>query len=194
MNKYIFCIIVLFILVGCEKHSNPLSTSTDTTKEIMPLKVGNRWIWQVEQYDSVGAVIVSYCDSLVVLRDSTFQSEKWYLLKGAGSILYTNKSDGLYLLQSGYAYHLFLYPAKAGDTYYNPTFTMMKVITIDSLITVPYGAFSCLGYQAYSQNRLDEVWYCSPNIGIIKIDDYYITQGGINYKCAEYNLISVSIN
>jgi hypothetical protein len=157
------------ILDGCNK-SNPVE-SNNLTQSIVPLAVGNSWTVLVTYYDTLGPTQVHSEEVFKVYGDTTILSKQFFTYNGfpcantdSGLVMYTG-----YSVSSTASYHLlYKYPTYSGDSFDDS----MEVTSIDTLISVPAGAFHCIKYQDYSSGIRFEDDYISPGIGIIKIVDY----------------------
>lgn len=95
-------------IVNSDKNIKSTKIDLGKVKEIqdrnvlMPLKVGNSWHYNVKEFDSAGALIDEYIDSIVVLEKIDFRSEKWFRVNmvnyGSTSLsILTNTDKGLYI-------------------------------------------------------------------------------------------------
>jgi len=177
VNALLFCF-AIFMLTSCKKD-NPVDTSPSVT-QIWPLKPGNTWAFSTIEYDTTGSVIHSESGAFVVTTDTIVAGETWYHITGAGSMFYTNRSDGLWVMSnstSGLFQGLFFkYPGSAGDSW-NLGEDQMFLQSADTLITVPAGSFHCYEYRL---SMIDYYYYC-PGIGFIAEDSYSSTNSGRRY-------------
>ncbi|MGA2296468.1 MAG: hypothetical protein ABSG15_02855 [FCB group bacterium] len=197
LKKTILSLIILVIIVfaGCNKTDSPVSpTQSDV---LIPLKVGNTWIYQGGSKDSVST------DTLKVIRDTIINGVTWYFFNSDSSDVVTNLNDGFYDMFIGsYSYMgsglSFKYPAKVGDTCSssnnNSTQNGIRtVLSVNESITVKAGTFKCYKFQSYgvvtdttynfSIYTKDTVWIC-PNIGMIK------TKSWVSFDNIYYNYAS----
>ncbi|MBX3042950.1 MAG: hypothetical protein KIT33_01760 [Candidatus Kapabacteria bacterium] len=68
---------------------------------LMPLKVGNMWLYEVKQFDSSGTMINEYIDSIEVLEKINFRGETWFRVRmidmgSTWNSILTNTDKGLY--------------------------------------------------------------------------------------------------
>lgn len=109
--KYYLLNIILLLLVflSCEKQTTEPNINTT---ELLPLKIGNYWIYQVGIKDSYNDTILTFRDTLRIIE----QTDRGFLLRSRLQIIllngyYKNGVDGLYMndiLQ-------FKYPGIAGE-------------------------------------------------------------------------------
>ena len=192
-NYFIFVIMFLLSLsaISCKKDNNPINNTDINPNKIFPLSVGNQWIVQVTNYDTTGAVHYTQIDTITILRDTTIQSEKWFIGYG----IMTNRNDGLYDYQASTSSVISLrykFPTTVNSNYlYRGSQT--KVISISDSITVQAGNYICYHYRVGFDGISYSDEYFSPNVGLIKIDAYNPLSGGRVYKYLSYSLIKAII-
>lgn len=109
--KFICATISIFILSlsSCTEEN---ITTADQTFELLPLKIGNYWIYRVGIKDSYNDTILTFKDTLKVIE----QSERGFLLNSRLQIIlqngyYKNGADGLFMNDT----LQFKYPGIAGE-------------------------------------------------------------------------------
>lgn len=90
--------IFIFLLSSCAEEN---ITPVDQTFELLPLKIGNYWVYRVGIKDSYNDTILTFKDTLKVIE----QNERGFLLNSSLQIIlqdgcYTNGADGLYMNDS----------------------------------------------------------------------------------------------
>lgn len=154
-------ILMLFSAILSCSESN--STSGES---IMPLAVGNYWIYTVETYeDNLDNSVFHTENTQRVEEEITWGGYTWYgHTRGGAGQYHRNAKEGIYLLQiddkhpDGEACLLFEYPIKAGTSWTIGESTT-TVEAIDETVTVPAGVFdNCI--------RCD---YTMPDISSIKV-------------------------
>jgi hypothetical protein len=114
MNKLFLavCIVFCIVLSSCEdivnseNNINKTKITYNYVKSdqehgvIMPLKVGNKWIYKVTDFNSSGIIQKNYLDSIVVNEEVQINGEKWFkvrfpLINENYDILMTNTDVGL---------------------------------------------------------------------------------------------------
>jgi len=175
----------------------------------MPLALGNRWIGQITEFDSVGSIMSIRLDTQTVYRSEVVNGETWYYKNSTPLMIvskpgspdsldtlqgaYTNRIDGLYSAIAPNFSNAALtakYPASEGDTLFrislgDSTFEAWDVKTVVSTaasLTVPAGNFSCYQYRENLVRRKDGVITSSPLSGV-----YYAP--GIGLIQYEYDMI-----
>jgi len=184
---------VSFILtsISCNKEENPIDNPNNISKQIFPLNVGNQWIVQIINYDTTGSVYYTKIDTINILRDTTIQSEKWFI--GYGTM--SNRSDGLYDFQLGSSNEISLrykFPATVNYTYMYRG-SESKVLSISDSVSVQAGNYICYHYRVGIDSVSYTDWYLSPNVGLVKKDSYNPLPSGRVYKYLSYNLIKAVI-
>jgi len=97
-NLFIIISVSFLLLISCKEQS---TAPADQTVELLPLKSGNYWIYNVGIKDSYNGIILSFRDTLKVIDET----EKGFFLKSRLEIIllngyYNNGSDGLYMNDS----------------------------------------------------------------------------------------------
>jgi hypothetical protein len=188
--------VVAFFLAGL---SCDLSTHADTipirenSAGLLPMKLGNKWVFRYYQYDTTGLVEGAYLDSAVVSRDTVVNHERWYkihqLKPADGDDLdwYTNRSDGLWVLRhlsdTSIAYLNFKFPTAKGESWGNSFRDSTRTIATDSILFVsPSQPDTCIVYEDHCQFRsFGPIYAFRPSQGLRSIDIYSITNGGNDY-------------
>jgi hypothetical protein len=159
----------------------------------MPLKVGNKWIYEGKQFDAVGAVINNFNHIIEVNGEKTIDGKLWYIVNEV--YIARNSSEGLwiaeYMFDEIYDSHLAVkYPGLCGDSWGN---NIISIVSADTLIKVPAGEFHCLGYKIVALT-LDEqyFYYESPNVGLIRSEEYMKNRDG-NLFLTELSELKTSI-
>jgi hypothetical protein len=191
ITKIFILSLVTLLLASCSEQSNPTGSGTSSSNQIMPLAVGNSWTTRVTFYDTTGAVANLDSSTIKIVRDTTIQNEKWFA--DSSGILYTNRSDGLWMKWASSTVLVAKYPASLGDTFTTGVFNDMTatVLSMDTSITVPKGTFRCYRYRAIKgafdtnySNYSEDNSYFSLGIGLIKWEDYLKTRAGTRYRYA----------
>ena len=176
----LLCLAVTSIISSCKNESETTNTSTPAPSTIMPLRIGNQWTHRFTYYDSLGNVTSSTNITTSIVSDTVIENERWFFWNDS---VFTNRQDGLWYLRGGL---LAKYPANRNDTYRYGTDTlhspMVRVLSVDSLIVVPMGTFSCYVYE-WTETTLHYVstvsFYC-PNKGLIRKDQIFPAVFGHN--------------
>ncbi len=188
------CSLWIFIS-GCNKNDNPTAPTT-SRDVIMPLSVGNQWIYIQTDSIWVSGQIILDTVTWQITHDTTIQNEKWYVLEesrlyplfpvpGDNSVknrsaIFINRADGLWIGPHGPGlpfspYLSVKYPASVNDSwqlprwdYYDPQYSP-TVISTNAPVDVPAGQFICseIEYKDSLNHVLGKSYYAI-NIGFIK--------------------------
>ena len=112
INFLCLLIITLSILscgdiINSDKNINVNTTNIFNVKSdqeknvIMPLKIGNKWFYNVTEYYFSGAIFKNYVDSVSVISDTLINSNRWFkvhypMLRKDGDVFMTNTDLGLW--------------------------------------------------------------------------------------------------
>jgi hypothetical protein len=155
--------IVLTLIAGCSK----------TKDEIIPLNVGNLWIYKTEKFDQNSNQDQPQYSSHCILKDTIKFGELYYLFEGF--LPWINKKDGLYVLAQDTVAELFLkYPAAVNDVYINKLKDSIIIKKTDEKVNVPAGNFTCYKYEVNNSanTTVTSYLYIAPGKGIVQIEDY----------------------
>jgi hypothetical protein len=187
--------LIFIIISGCRNNVslNEPPTSNDTItsqKEIWPLALGNTWTYDVFIYDSTGNVRQSASGSISVVRESVINNSKWYQIS-TSDWWFANRDSGLYLRIDTDTCLYFKYPGNVKDSsYVIPYGSYSTIFSTDTSITTKSGKYSCY---AYNVNRGFFTRYFSVGVGIIKEEQYLLTNSGRRYMYISMSLSSVSL-
>ncbi len=194
MKKYLLLVFCLGI-ISCKSSTD---TGTQNQTVIMPLAIGNTWIYLDNGYDSNGHLFVpSTYDTLLISDTITYGKDILYKPQNR-LIYYTNKANGLWVrydLAPSEEIFFAKYPAKDGDIFRRDSLIVTKESSPDPLgltignfivssttesVTVPAGTFVCYKYNAdyydtTSHQLVDRVnSFYAPNVGRIKSEDFHL--------------------
>lgn len=68
-NLAVSLFILFFLLIGCKDENNIIDPPGESI-EIVPLEVGNSWIFQITTYDSSANIISNNIDTAKVVSDT----------------------------------------------------------------------------------------------------------------------------
>lgn len=169
----------LLMSSGCDRSRGILDNSS--SGEIIPLKVGNRWVYKLTQFDEEGDVLGSDQYAARVDRDTVLNNETWYFLVDANRILAlaTNRADGYWVREVtvlagavvgvGEPYLSAKYPATVGEMYPNDDDYVTTVTSTGTEVSIPAGAHDCYQYLRMSATRPYEstFYYRAPGVGTV---------------------------
>ncbi len=172
------CCLVLLCTIwssGCDEDT---IVSAPDIGVIQPLATGNTWIYKGIIYDSLGVPAEAFGDTLKIGQPVDVAGVRWFETSRLG-MLYRNGPDGFYNLQDVKEEPLLWlpYPAKIGKPYplYSGASLVTTVLSKDTVIIVPAGAYHCYHYRYYrSPAFLSEHtdYFAAPNVGLIRAIDY----------------------
>ena len=169
-------LIIALVLVSCSDNS----TNNPKSLEIIPLKIGNMWIYQNLKLDSNGIILKTTYDTLEVVKDTVFDGSKWFTYYNPSRYMWFQNNDNGYRNAIKPEYWRFLdykYPGIAGDKFVSSRGSKTIEAT-DSKFKIVPGEFICYKYVSYDGS---EEFLC-PGIGFVcgKIynktwdDKYYV--------------------
>lgn len=146
--------------------------------EIMPLAVGNQWVYHTVRSDTMGNVTRNTYDTVRVTGTEVIAEETWFIVNGEGNYNYINRSDGLWKACSKNVLYI-KFPVRLGE-YYTTGTSMdycsppgFSVVSTDTVITVPAGTFRCITYLWGDYGGYyNHVYHYAPNVGLIRYDGY----------------------
>jgi len=169
MNTKLFFVSILLVLFspGCDENST--NGSLSTTSYIIPLALNNSWTYKMEMYDSLGNIDTIQTFTLVVIRDTTINSEKWYSFSPQ-TVGYTNRSDGYYSYSEQPILE-YKYPAIAGDSIVVTQYLTRRVLSTNKSISVNGNNYTTYEYfDSYNTTSTQWTTYIVPNVGQVRIE------------------------
>lgn len=169
---------------------------------VMPLKLGNKWYYDVYVYDLDSSTY--HIDSIEVIKEVNLNNEKWFEVRmpmfSNKNVFLTNTDVGLWLKCDDCNYksfHLAKYPAISEifvsgyidartipNINENYSDSLVKLTIIKSIgnstINVPYGNFDCLKYESRFKTDDGEtshvpfmIEHYALETGLIKMEEFY---------------------
>jgi hypothetical protein len=201
----------VLIIAGCSAK-DPLSP-TAPSGSIMPLAVGNAWIYGMFTYSPPNTIPYDTAVHLVEILDSTLVgSELWYRARhvmfnppsayDTTFLYYANRSNGLYTRESvsDSAYLKVRYPAAVGLHFQSYYYLMglylgpvdIVVSSTNKIIETPVDTLSCHEYRLVP--NLDPDWeygeYYNPTYGYFA-SRWRNNVGGVWYPALSVDLLDV---
>ena len=171
----------LVYLVGYMFEGGPQPADCEVVipdPEIVPLSIGNNWMYHVVEYNSSGGITDEYDTTSTVVDDTVLVDSIWYVVEdgtGAMSGIVSNWDEGLWTHSPDSTPSEILalkFPATIGDSY--PVYSVtVHIDDTDANITVPAGTFNCYYYRMTVPifGTVGKIW-ASPDVGIIKAEAY----------------------
>lgn len=175
----------IFLILACD--SEPTGSNL-AVGNLIPLDGGNEWRFTQTLFNSRGNVIDTEADSIVLIADTTLNEQRWFYREYHGHHLaYRNTGSGVQVRlvsehTSPQTQTLYKYPARIGDRFnypevyfsgdsawIDPEHMLARVVSVDTLITVPAGTFRCYQYRL-TDRELNIGWrdeFISPQYGWI---------------------------
>ena len=188
---------VLLLSLSCEKSDDSLSTP-GVPNVILPLQVGNAWFYRQTSYDTQGSLVA--LDTVIerIWRDSLIQGERWYIWETvSGLSMGTTRSDGYWSLVGGVPALTLQYPAQVHETYLiTDTGPTVRILAVDTLITVPLGTLSCIAYEQlpFPYQHRSRIDYCAANTGVVRTEEYIHTASGADSLDRRSDLIDLQLH
>ena len=219
--KFPVLAILVFLIVGCGTK-DPIGPGTQNNlppTSIMPLKIGNVWLYDFEWYTGPSSppdVVYDY--SITVMDTVRINGEKWYQAAHAvtsvgwtQTVYYTNRNGGLYFRFStadgATEYLRFKYPASIGDTYNSTQMFLFtefgftgsypsEMMGTSVSVTVPHGTHNCYyqyaDYDPGTPNPVSLKDYFKPNLGMVK-SDFQVYDGSVYFTYFVWKLKQVQL-
>ncbi len=181
--KILFFLSIVVSLSCCS--DSPTKPAQKT--EIVPLSVGNVWIYQNYKLDSNGTIIKEYYDTLRVIKDTIIDGTIWYTYYApSGDLWFQNNVNGsrdYSILHPTWDLNCAIYkfPGKAGDEFLNSGPGSKKIDSTDAIYITKIGSFKCFKYiDNYSFGKGAD-YYVSPGIGLVSRILYNRTETSNEY-------------
>lgn len=206
--KILVLVMMVITVIGCGTK-DPLQP-TQTSSVIMPLQVGNTWIYNVNIYTPTSPNPVDTLNwTIKVVAREDFDNRAWYrslhiitdgVYYDTMVTYYSNFPNGLYLsyLPSDTSFLKLLYPANPGDTFtaVNEIYMasgLCELVAVNVPVSVPLNNYQCSYYRMiYSSTRIMHDYY-KPDLGMVKTEwEYYNTTYGW-YTDVKFELIGATL-
>jgi hypothetical protein len=200
-------VVAVVFLQHCGSDKPTESSSEDV---IVPLAVGNYWIYQVTLYEPEGVVKRVTFDTIQVVGDTILVDSVWYTIDDSSvpeDILpcYTNREQGFYrvFLRPPRAINVndtaglaAKYPTHEGDTFTVRSGLFSWLVTVESTdmeVTVPAGSFTTYCY--YSDFHSPHRTYYAVGVGNVKSEAWWWTaMDTLPYLHSVAELIEVKVH
>jgi hypothetical protein len=174
-------IILISTMIGCSKDNGSVNSSNAKYPDVLvPLTVGHQWVYLTQALDSAGNVWGEKYDTVVVTKDTTFESERWYFLHPYQGWV-TNRQSGYWYRNDSWVTLLYPYPAKSGDSLIMSNGAIIYTQSTSDTVYSSAGRFIC-----YRYSSTNHVYKYSPSIGLV----YFSQKGSSQYVIERKILVS----
>ncbi len=185
MRNALLAGIVILTLLGCsskkeaeEEPSIDISPGQRVGNIIMPLEVGNMWVYSVYGLDTAqNELRPILVDTLTVVSDSVINRERWFYMGGLQRTegWVSNRKDGFWFALPGGQPFLFAkYPAQPGDTFSSLIGKSTAHTTVAGTgveVKSPAGTYYCYKYvQKIPPLDATTNYYFAPGVGLVKME------------------------
>lgn len=184
----LFIMFVMLISFHCGKNSSPVSP-LPSSPGIIPLRVGNSWIFTQTNFDTSGNEISKGDLSYSITRDTLMSDGRLYFVFREDSLFFDSYYQQ-YLFTNGWLINdreglwkafqnstlVYAYPTDtSSSSWFNRAGLVGRTPTTNETILVPAGFFTCIKYEFAStmSMRLFDV-YVQPNFGEVMSVSYSI--------------------
>jgi hypothetical protein len=176
--------IVILTLLGCsskkesEEPSIDISPGQRVGNIIMPLEIGNMWVYNIYGLDTASNQLREILvDTLAVVHDTIINRERWFYIGGLQRTKgwVSNRKDGFWFALPGGLPFLFAkYPAQPGDTFSSLIGSTMTHTTLEGTgeeVKSPAGTYYCYKYvQKVVPSDIITNYYFAPGVGMVKME------------------------
>lgn len=171
-NHLKLMLVLMFILVV------PACSIAGDDEAIMPLAVGNYWIYEIETQMG-DAPVLNTIDTSTIEAKITWGGHTWYGNKDdEGGEYHRNAKEGVYHLlindehPDGKAQLLVEYPIKAGDSWADASdSTRITFEALDETVTVPAGKFDgCYRCKMTMPGEMTGIMWIKRGVGTVKME------------------------
>ena len=198
MRKLFFIAAMIAIFSACQKDDD--SNQTVSEPDYYPMAIGNYWVYQFTNTDTLGVVHYERFDSIFIDRDTLIGNETFFVFEHAkissdgdvsyGPSSYYRDSSG-YIIDSSGA--IFFSDKNFTDTLQSVTRIIgqdsiyratYKMEYVSEIVSVPAGDFEVLNFRG-------TVWIYDPNPNIPNpryLNDYFAPNVGKIYNNSFYTM------
>jgi hypothetical protein len=166
-TKIAISILIILISLSCHKES-PTESNPIEKIPIVPLNLGNSWIYSGTSYDTLGSIIETFSQHYNVTKDSVISNVRYFLFNGYLSV---NTDSGLISIVGFKKEYYFNYPVLLNERFHSLANDYF-ILSLDTIIQVPAGTFHCIRYECYNGNIRIGTDFISPGNGVIKFITY----------------------
>jgi len=184
MKQFLLTSCFALFLFSCTKKETPPLTPNSivgySISDYTKLTVGNYWIYEIMNVDTLGHATLEEIDSCYISKDSVVNGNTYAVVVDASptSINIQLERDSTYCLVNQQGAILFAYgdfnAVLVKDTIPDTASTKYSVSSIPSIIAVPMGTFTCYNYKGTNisyilhRTRYTDAYY-SLNAGMVEL-------------------------
>lgn len=189
MKTYLFLFSCLLGVLSCRS-----STDSNATQDvIMPLAIGNTWIYHTGRGTDI--IKIPTDDTIRLVSKFSYAGNTTFVNQYGA--YYTNRSDGLWITYPAFSYEILSanYPANQGNIFRRDTLILTDesspdpigiaisnvfVDSIGEIVTVPAGTYPCYKYNSdIRDTNTNQILtrintFYSVNFGLIKMESYML--------------------
>lgn len=187
MKIYLIALVMMICSVNsCKKNDSVGSGTMMFPDTIIPLKVNNEWNYSYQRYNYLNEVTYTSDTTLAISKDTIMFGLRRYKFNTFSSLFYdqawyNQSTEGFQVVADlpGFKDSIvyFPYPPKLGYVYGLIKAYKWKITSIDTSIITPAGVYTCIVYR-YDHLVAPVEYYVCPGVGIIKINEWYMTNPG----------------
>ena len=176
----LYATIALLILSCSKDPASPFASNSI----IMPLAIGNQWVYHVTQYQHYTKTQIDRIDTSVVYRSTLEGTDSTYWISNLELAIwwspsFLNRADGLYIIDhsgpktvggSGppLVEHFVKYPTFPGDSI-RFRYMTIRTSSVGAKVASDAGEYACVGYDAWQNDTVHlGTFWVAPNIGIVR--------------------------
>lgn len=196
------------VFVACDKDNNddpdtPPGPGSPTIEDFAPLAIGNYWVYQRYQYDSLGnETVTAFTDSVAVVGDTISSGNTYFILQGTRSLVNNqpyrsyvrDSADCLVSISGGTIFSLSGLGEVMWEAVIPPNGTLTWITDPSTVqLSVPAGTWTCYdmyatavfpGYPTRVMHR-----FRGEGIGLVQDETVYLASGsGFRHKLTHYHL------
>ncbi|GAB3538887.1 hypothetical protein GCM10027443_34670 [Pontibacter brevis] len=196
---YILSSLLFFSLASCERDNDILPV-----EEVVPLRVGNEWVYEVKDYDTNGNLITTSSLKNRVQKDTIIQNSTWYILSDGQIVRNSHEGYVYYNKTAREAVTIYQRHNYGGIGYmYKYHDYDLLVMTTRSLqqdtVTAASEKYASYVFRIENQYKsqfdgathtIKQEDYVAPGIGLVRADKHYVNSEKVmqRYELVRYTV------
>lgn len=181
---------------GCGSDADAPSGPSPTSTDLMPLKVGNQWSYNVEEFDTTGRQTSTKAQSNVVTADTMIQGTTWYFLNDDRATPTRTAGDGVYYWDTkrDASYRYIATPVSVGS-FQEKGSQRFTVASSSARIDAPAGSYNSVQILVTDSNipSVSSVISVAPGVGLVGLDVMYRRADGTPVTVSRWRLASMTL-